>query len=161
MQVTRCRSQIEGRSVADLIASLSHPYDISERLRFGPECDGLTDTLAKQRTARSIVECGEAAIPELSKALDSIEQRGSESEFLLNIGWLLDPYATIAGPAAYPRLKRMAGVPALRSWERALDNAMALSLHLTSYDNALDMPALPFCSFQGRGMRLTKRSWRG
>ena len=83
--------------------------------------------------AEALVKMGGSAIPDLEAALDSIEARGGKSEFAFNSGWLLDAYARIKGPAAFPRLRTMFSNPQLTLFRSALEHAMALSLGITSY----------------------------
>jgi len=86
-----------------------------------------------RRAANSLVALGAAAIPDIEKALDSMEKRGLQSPFIFNGSWLLIAYAKISGVAAYPRLVRMIGNPGLRQDEYSLDASVAISLGLTSY----------------------------
>jgi hypothetical protein len=64
--------------------------------------------------------------------LDSLEQQGEKSPFATNSEWLLYAYARLKGSDAGGRLTRMAENPALRFVENYLDEAVALSLHITS-----------------------------
>jgi len=91
------------------------------------------------------VRLGGSAVPSIEEAIDSIEERGRESEFSLNSGWLLYAYAKIKGPAAYPRLKRMVGRPNLGFLAYSLDTSIALSLALTSYVDSFRVPAKIVC----------------
>jgi hypothetical protein len=120
-------------SPSELIQDLAKadPHDKS-RLRV-VTC-GDTDELRQDRTiARELVRLDKAAIPELERALDSIEKGGEKSKFFRKAGWMLLAYARIQGPAATPRLRRMITRDKLSSLRIVLDQATALSLGLTSY----------------------------
>ena len=80
----------------------------------------------------SLVLFGASAIPVVEAALDSIDQKGQDSEFK-NIGSsLLIADARLKGAAAFPRLREMRGDPRFAE-NIALDTAAAISLGLTSY----------------------------
>jgi hypothetical protein len=80
---------------------------------------------------------GAAALPDLDKALDSLEQRGDESPFSQNGRWLLLAYAKILGVSALPRLRRMIATPKPGVFVHDLDRAIALSFKMTSYVSAI------------------------
>jgi hypothetical protein len=81
-----------------------------------------------------LVQLGKTALPDLERAFDSIERKGSQSGF--DMHWLFFAYARILGPAAAPHLLRMTANPKLADARRSLDDALALSLGLTSYVSA-------------------------
>ena len=86
---------------------------------------------ADREAAASLVALGARAVPEIERALDSIERLGGASEFALGSQWLVDAYAQIKGREAYSRLARFGtelGVD--------LGDAVALSLGLTSVVSA-------------------------
>jgi hypothetical protein len=87
---------------------------------------------AEAAVVQGLVKLGASAIPDIDAALDSIEKRGRDSEFLNGSDALLSAYARIKGPAAFPRLRQMRDDPILADGP-ALDNAASLSLGLTSY----------------------------
>ncbi len=80
-------------------------------------------------TAKSLADIGRPATAQLESALDSIEKLGDKSPFMENVYWLSIAYASIQGPAAFPRFRRMGSK---RKLGITMDNAMALSLSLTS-----------------------------
>jgi hypothetical protein len=80
---------------------------------------------------------GAAALPDLERALDSLEQRGDESPFFENGRWLILAYARILGVSGLPRLRRMIAAPKLGALVHDLDRAIALSFKLTSYVSAI------------------------
>jgi hypothetical protein len=85
----------------------------------------------------SLVRFGAEAIPAVDAALDSIDEKGHDSEFD-NIGsFLLIADARLKGAAAFPRLRQMRGHPRFAK-DSALDYAAALSLGLTSYVRAVN-----------------------
>ncbi len=83
--------------------------------------------------AAALAHQGEAAIPELDRALDDVTKRGENSRFFQNGGWLAFAYARILGTAAVPRFRGMERRPGLVGLGRSLDQAVALSLGITSY----------------------------
>jgi|SRR5579863_1903270 len=83
--------------------------------------------------ADALVKLGDSAIPDLEVAFDSIEERGRESAFGFNAGWLLEAYARIKGPAAFAGLQRMRSSQKTTFLQGGLDHSTALSLGLTSY----------------------------
>jgi hypothetical protein len=77
----------------------------------------------------------------MNDALDAFEKRGREAPGkLFASGPLFAAYAASQGKAAYPRLSRMIRNPRLHSVQSALDNAVAISLGLTSYVDDLRRP---------------------
>lgn len=83
--------------------------------------------------ARELAGMGDASLPSLDAAFDSLEKGGLHSPFAENAVWMFYAYAKIKGVAAYPRLRKMVGDPGLASLRGGLDAAIALSLGLTSY----------------------------
>ena len=61
--------------------------------------------------AKALVSLGMYAIPDLERALDSVEQTADRSPFAINAGWLALAYAKIEGPNAIARLRRMIDRP--------------------------------------------------
>ena len=126
-------SAAEEKSPSELIRFLTYQSDRpgKETTLLGLRSCGTTPP--DLAATRSLVEFGVSAIPDLERALSSIEKRGERSEFAFNGGWLLLAYAKINGPAAYPRLQRMIDNPKFAFLEIDLDRAVALSLAITSY----------------------------
>ncbi len=83
--------------------------------------------------ARELVRLGKAAVPDLEKALNSVEKLGMNSDYGWKASWLVLAYARIQGPTAAPRLRRMTRNQGLAPMRFAVDQAVALSLGLTSY----------------------------
>jgi hypothetical protein len=124
------KGQGQGKSPRQLIEFLTYQ---SQDRREGPvvfDC-GLIRT--DRAAAKALAESGRAAIPALEEALGSIERDGMGSADSQNAGWLLDAYARIEGAESYERLRRMDRDPGLAFIRLDLDNAIALSLGLTSY----------------------------
>lgn len=91
----------------------------------------------------SLVRFGAEAIPAVDAALDSIDEKGRDSEFD-NIGsFLLMADARLKGAAAFPRLRQMRGDPRF-AMDNTLDYAAALSLGLTSYVRVVGWHRFPF-----------------
>ncbi len=84
-------------------------------------------------TAIALADLGAPALPAIEKALRSLEERGRDSEFFINSGWLLLAYARIEGPSAYPRLRTLIEAPNLTFLLPSFDRAAALSFGITSY----------------------------
>ena len=147
---TASLGQVQEQSVSQLIASFSRESGSSGKpdLAAGPECADAGRVQSERRAARTIARLGDTAIHGLNSALDSIEARGYKSEFWFNAQWLLYAYGTAGGRGAFPRLLRMVGNPNLISSEPALDTAIALSLHLTSYADDFRVPGVQFCRLQ-------------
>lgn len=127
--------QTEPQSPADLIRFLTYQSGRPRGLRGIVFSCG--SSIAQYRedhpVAEALVKMGGSAIPDLQAALDSIESSGGKSEFAFNSGWLLDAYARIKGPAAFPHLRSMFSNPQLTLFRSALEHSMALSLGITSY----------------------------
>jgi hypothetical protein len=131
------RGQSTERSPADLIKFLTYQSDRQPNpmREFGVFSCGWADVEGHENreAAASLVKLGASAIPSLEGALDSVERQGRQSEFTAGATWLLYAYAKLEGPIAYPRLQRMISSPRLNLLQPGLDNAVALSLGLTSY----------------------------
>jgi len=149
----------QGRNPYDLIRFLSHQSD-------RPKCD-LSDHLCGAEEAREdreatalLVKAGAAALPDLERAMDSIEAYGLDSEYGWDLGnSLFYAYAKIEGPAALPRLQRIIRNPALHPAVIGedidlfrLDDNIALALGLTSYVSAVHRPL----EYSGRA---PERAW--
>jgi len=76
---------------------------------------------------------GASAVPALEVAFDSIEALGERSPFAFHDSQLMNAYARIRGPAAYPRLLGMLQNRRLTGSEEELDSAIATALNLSSY----------------------------
>lgn len=138
------RAQTQDQSPSDLIRFLTYQSDRPDKwgvVRGIFSCGAANGEAREDRAvARSLVRLGVLAIPDIEEALDSIERLGQQSKFATNSGWLLFAYARIEGSAAYPRLRRMIGKPELAFLQNGLDNSLALSLGLTSYVSASQVP---------------------
>src|SRR5580700_9273428 len=137
--------QTEQRSASDLIRYLTYQSDRPDK--HGVKADEITGlfscgpALGEDRDdralTRSIVRLGASAVPAVEDALDSFEARGEKSEVAFKAGWLLLAYASIQGPAAVPRLRRLHDKPGFENYAFRLDKAVALALGLTSYVSPL------------------------
>jgi hypothetical protein len=142
--------QVTEPSAAELIASLTEAKS--------PESNGSVRIFTcgqseqdrrEQSTVRAIVALGQVAIPDLEQALDSIASLGKKSRFASKAGWLLLAYAKVQGPTASRRLQRMIATQELAFLRFNLDQAVALSLGLTSYVSGVREPGIVFlCRFQ-------------
>jgi hypothetical protein len=94
-----------------------------------------------------LTQLGEAALPAVEQALDSVEKREMSSEISVGaVQNLMYVYATIRGPAACPRLRRMMYDFELGSIiQPAPDRAMAIALNLTSYADSARAPVRYLC----------------
>lgn len=82
---------------------------------------------------------GDAALPAIAKGLDVLLER-QDPRNLCGAEWFLYAFARIRGAAAYPRLTELLVSPQLRPLNRQIENAMVVSLGLTSLVSALDVP---------------------
>ncbi len=136
--VSSAYCQTDETSAADLIKFLCRRPE--RKLRIGG-CGLTPDQLQDRNVARALVKIGPPALVELQKELTLVEARGSISECPANIALLLGAFAQIAGPAAEPQVRRIAGDLTLRLG-LAAEDALALSLDLTSYVSPLRPTAL-------------------
>lgn len=142
--------QVREPSAAELIASLTEAKSQESKgtVRIFT-CGQSEQDRREQSTVRAIVALGQVAIPDLERALDSIASLGKKSRFVSKAGWLLLAYAKVQGPTASRRLQRMIATPELAFLRFNLDQAMALSLGLTSYVSGVRDPGIVFsCRFQ-------------
>ena len=135
--VTGVMGQTNEQSPSDLISFLTDPY---RHVTF--RC-GLVST--DRAAAASLAKLGDAALPSLERAFDSLDSRGERSEFATSAGWLALAYAKIKGPDAYPRLARLIANPKLAFLRIDLDAAAELSLALTSYLDSSRPPSDVVC----------------
>jgi hypothetical protein len=125
--------QMRDQSPSQLIAFLTYQSDDRRGKPMTFSCGVFK---LDREAAKSLALIGEAAIPSIVEALDSIEKHGDESKYTVGAGWLLSAFAKIQGTAAYPHLRQMIGEPKLSFSSLELDTAIALSLGLTSYVSA-------------------------
>lgn len=124
----------QDRTAAEIIAFLTLPDEIA----VDNPCGHL---LTDRRIALELAVLGEAALPEIEKELDAVENgQGAPS----GLHWLELAYARIKGPSAYRKLRNLELASKLGSdsWNgddsrrMGLDQAIALSLGLTSFVSA-------------------------
>ncbi len=133
LAVAGAHGQAGSESPSALIRSLSKERPKGQPIVVDFSCGLISGPLWERRTASELVQFGRTAVPDLDRAFDSVESRGWESSLYENAQWLYFAYARILGPAAAPRLQRMMHKPKLAHALRSLDDALALSLGLTSY----------------------------
>jgi hypothetical protein len=124
-------SQRKEESSAALIKFLTHQSDRPDREDVQIGLFSCGQVIADLATAKALADLGDSAISAIEKELDVIEQHGSQWRY--GSRWLQLAYARIKGRAAYPRLRRMEGDPKASLHRRNLDDAIALSLGITSY----------------------------
>jgi hypothetical protein len=90
------------------------------------------DSPSREAT-RALIRFGDSALPNIEAALGSLEARGEESEFAEGFTWILDAYAVIRHRGAFPRLRAMMANPKLVSFRTQMENAIAISLGITSF----------------------------
>jgi len=128
--------QVGGRSPSEMIKDLtSRPGTATFTCG-----QGMARNREERAVAESLAALGASVAPDIEAALDSIEERGIQSASAAGSGWLVFAYARIKGPAAYPRLHRLIGNSGLDFLRMYLDQAVALSLGLTSYVSRLTPP---------------------
>jgi hypothetical protein len=133
-----CSAQTQ--SPSELIRYLTFQSDRPEKLQVEMGLDPCSD-FGDRKAAVALAQIGLAALSDIEKELDAIEQPGYEG---LGSGWLELAYARIKGPAAYERLRKMERDPKIGSdrlfgddlRRRTLDGAIALSLGITSFVSA-------------------------
>ena len=88
------------KSAAENIGRLTNPSNTHGIISCGQiaEAEGLAAQLAA---------LGPAALPDLERALDSIERERDRSPFNAGANWLLLAYAKAEGPRAVERLQRL------------------------------------------------------
>lgn len=129
LAITGGLGQAQQVSASDLIKQLSPAPGPFAGLF---ECGLMEMEAAKSRAiAETLVRMGPSVLPDIENALDSIGESGKK--FSVSAPWLLYAFAKIKGLEAYPRLHRMADDLEWNFMRYALDNALALSLGLTSY----------------------------
>jgi hypothetical protein len=133
LSVGGATGQTRSETPSALIRSLSIERRKGDPIIFSFRCGMINGPMWERRTARELVQLGRTAVPFIERAFDSIESKGWQSSLYENAGWLFFAYARILGPAAVPRLQRMAQNPKLTDERRTFDDALALSLGLTSY----------------------------
>jgi len=94
---------------------------------------GYPEALESRKVADSLAKLGDSAVPDIERALDSIEQEGERSRFAPIASWLAYSYVKIKGPSAYPRLRTMIGDSKLDFLQYALSNCLSAAFGLTSY----------------------------
>jgi len=137
LAVSATASAAREKSAADLIRDLTYQSDRPKppgMLSGVLTCGTLMGRVEEDRAlASSLVKLGSSAVPDLEQALDSMEGLGPGPQIAYGGTWLLYAYAAIAGPAAYPRLRRMTRNPELQATRFVLDQSVAISFGLTSY----------------------------
>jgi len=119
------------KSPSEIIELLSRvdPYFAS-----GMFTCGVTTTEEQHRAlAAELTQKGPAAIIQLENVFDSLQDRGIKSPYYRSGGWFFFAYASMLGPAADKRLRAMIADPKLVPLQVSLDEALAISIGLTSY----------------------------
>jgi hypothetical protein len=141
LPVGTMNGQTESESPSALVRSLSKERPKGQPIIAIFRCGLINGPLRERQTAGELVQLGRAALPGLERALDSVEKKGWQSDLYENARWLFFAYARILGSAAAPRLLRMRKNPKLADARRSIDDALALSLGLTSYVSGMDGPS--------------------
>jgi hypothetical protein len=130
----RTSGQIRDKLSSALIESLvsSHERQQSQGLRLF-SCGEAPVLEPRREIARALADRGAPALPGLEFVLSSLERQGAKSRYFPVAEWLVLAYAKAAGPAAEARLREALTNPRLAPLALSLDNAIALSLGLTSY----------------------------
>jgi len=93
----------------------------------------------EMRLAMALLALGDAALPAIAKGLDVLLEH-QNPRGLCGAEWFLYVFARLRGAEAYPRLTELLVSPQLRPLHRQIENAMVVSLGLTSLVSALDVP---------------------
>jgi len=126
-------AQEQQKSASDLIRRLTYQDDQSDNpLRHGLFTCGSQRAEIQQSLPvyEALVRLGPAALPAIEETIRNVEESG---QFVFNFHYLLWAYARIKGSSAFPRLRVMFDNPVRESLRTSLDEALALSLGLTSY----------------------------
>jgi hypothetical protein len=134
---TSAIGQTKEQSPRELIAFLTDP---NRHVTF--RC-GLVS--ADRAAAESLSGIGTVIVPDLERAFDSLQRDGERSQFATGAGWLALAYAKVKGRDAYPRLAFLIADPKLAFVRIDLDQAVALSLGLTSFVSDGRAPANVSC----------------
>ncbi len=139
---SRGTSQTTRKTPAELVRSLSRDPRSPGDGFFS--CGIREEQRLERSIALELVAQDQAAVPELERALRSIERERDRSRFSANGGLLALAYAQIQEPAALPLLRRMLANPKGIgvSW-LLLDDAVAVSLGITSYVSGSPIPRGP------------------
>jgi hypothetical protein len=136
-------SQVQDRSPSDLVRFLTYQSGRYKKPMLGLvsslcriDQDGLEDRAA----AKSLIGFGAVSVPPIEDVFDALDKGRRETDLGLNFGWLVYAYARIKGPAAYPRLWRMAAKPEFEDFQVTLDDSIALAFGLTSYVSSFRRP---------------------
>ena len=121
---------------ADMIRMLTTPNAL-ESLGISSGCGNYSQ---RRETAESLVRLGDVALPDIERALESVEREGDASPFRMGSKWILQAYSRLVGPSAVPRLVRMLGSPQCSSFGRDIEEGIAVALGLSSYVVASTRP---------------------
>jgi hypothetical protein len=128
----------------DLIVQLRSQEGL---LPFVGTCGAILRHQQMQRdTARALVAQGEAAVPEIERALASATQGNSGvAGNSGSIRWLLSAYATLMGSRAYPRLRALLEDRQAVGIRSHILDALAVGLNLTAYVASSSIPQRSLC----------------
>jgi hypothetical protein len=151
----RAGGQAGGESARELIRRLGDPSDpVNVAQTAAVTCGSLG--AAAERTSsieEALVRIGPSALPEIEKALASIERHGEKSIYASNCGILFRACAKLKGPVAFPVLQRFSRPERFAFCRAEADAAIALSLGLTSYVDAEVSPPTMFRCFGNPDIR--------
>jgi hypothetical protein len=115
-------------TASDLIAFLTYQSGRQGKEYADAGMFSCADYDADRAAAASLAVLGQPAVGEIERAIRSMGPPDRGSDFALGLRWLIAAYAQIKGADAYPVILKMA-----IDSGRNLDDALALSLGLTSY----------------------------
>jgi len=98
----------------------------------GPDCSGSAARQQRRELALALVRMGDSAVPSMRSALTAFERDAAPGK-MYRSEFLLYAFAKNQGEAAAPRLRSMIRQSKYHPIQYILDNAMALSLGITSY----------------------------
>jgi len=127
--VSNGASQPQDTSARGIINFLN--YESDDR-RGKPMLASCGITKADRIAAIALARSGQSVLPDIQNELDLV-QKLERPESKVGTGWLLEVFARLEGPRAFPRLLKMANTPQMAYWIEALDDSIALSIGLTSY----------------------------
>jgi len=129
-------------SPSDLIRVMATP---GERLVIGG-CGSRAAAVAVPReAARKLAGFGRSVLPDIERAIASVERDGGGSVHVPAIGWLALAYAKVDGAAAYPTLRRLLDDPGLRGFRSQFISAITIALDLSGYVDRSAEPERRVC----------------
>ena len=137
------QAQSSAPTASDLIRLLNHETDYQQNKAPTTGCGAVS---GDRHVAESLARIGKDALPDINRALNPQGGSNSLGRPLSPAYWVPVALAKIEGADAFPQLRAMLVRREFQDLDRALDDAIALSLGITSYVSA-SLEAAP--TFEG------------